>query len=260
QANLVSWVKQTMGLTVHQTTISRLIKNKEEIGENPMAKRQRIVQHPVTNRFTCNTQPDTALATVCLKGKKINKERLTLALCANADGIDKMISFVIAWMTVLLFQKWLKKFDLKMAGHNIILLIDNAKVHSVGNLRLRNTTIRFFPLYTTSRLQPIDAGVIMFFKCNYRSYFIKWLLDQYESEKDNKIDVLIAIKFIVRGWREEPQQVESDEEDNSVETPQITHKEALDAIHRLELYLMQQDLNYVVQTENDVALSKLNLL
>ncbi|CAG8681177.1 20259_t:CDS:1 [Gigaspora rosea] len=47
QADLVSWVKQTMDLTVHQTTISRLIKNKEEIGENPVAKRQRTVQHPV---------------------------------------------------------------------------------------------------------------------------------------------------------------------------------------------------------------------
>ncbi|CAG8716353.1 3899_t:CDS:2 [Dentiscutata erythropus] len=292
QADLVSWVKQTMGLMVHQTTISRLIKNKEEIRKNPVAKRQKTVQHPVTNRFTCNTQPDTTLATVRLKGKKINKERLTLALCANADGTDKMMPFVI----VLLFQKWLKKFDLKMAGRNVILLMDNAKVHS-------------------------------------------WLLDQYESEKDNKMDVLTAIKFIVRGWREvssetikncfrhtgilplvqdnneepttynndddimeelynniellnlqnvmdledyidyseerivtgimsdqeilnqatyqEPQQVESDEEDDSVETPQITHKEALDAIHRLELYLMQQDLNYVVQTENDVALSKL---
>ncbi|CAG8811679.1 27558_t:CDS:2, partial [Gigaspora margarita] len=263
-------------------------------------------------------EPDTTLATVHLKGKKINKERLTLALCANADRTDKMIPFVIskspnprcfksinhhslhitynasqkAWMTVLLFQKWLKKFDLKMAGHKVILLMGNAK----------------------------------------------WLLDQYESEKDDKMDVLTAIKFIVQGWREvssetikncfqhteilllvqdndeeptadnddnimeelyrniklfnfqnvidleeyidyleekivteimsdqeilnqatyqEPQQVESDEEDDSVEMPQITYKEALDAVHWMELYLMQQDLNYVVQTEHDVALSKL---
>ncbi|CAG8479184.1 9377_t:CDS:2 [Cetraspora pellucida] len=56
---------------------------------------------------------------------------------------------------------------------------------------------------------------------------------------------------------QEPQQVESNEEDDSIETPQITHKEALDAVHWMELYLMQQDLNYVVQTEHNIALSKL---
>ncbi|CAG8852302.1 21307_t:CDS:2, partial [Gigaspora margarita] len=148
-----------------------------------------------------------------------------------------------------------------------------------------------------------------------------WILDQYESEKDDKMDVLTAIKFIVRGWREvssetikncfqytgilplvqdndkeptanndndimeelyrniklfnfqniidfekyidylekkiEPQQVKSNKENDSVEMLQITHKEALDAIHQIELYLMQQDLNYVVQTKHDVALSKL---
>ncbi|CAG8475188.1 20168_t:CDS:2 [Racocetra fulgida] len=55
----------------------------------------------------------------------------------------------------------------------------------------------------------------------------------------------------------EPQQVESDEENDSVDMPQITYKEALDAVYRMELYLMQQDLNYVVQTEHDIALSKL---
>ncbi|CAG8772506.1 9708_t:CDS:2, partial [Gigaspora margarita] len=51
--------------------------------------------------------------------------------------------------------------------------------------------------------------------------------------------------------------VESDEEDDSVKMPQITHKEALDAVYQIELYLMQQDFNYVVQTEHDVVLSKL---
>ncbi|CAG8832679.1 9751_t:CDS:1, partial [Gigaspora margarita] len=56
---------------------------------------------------------------------------------------------------------------------------------------------------------------------------------------------------------QKPQQVESDEEDDSVEMPQITHTEALDAIYWMELYLIQQDLNYVVQTEHHVALSKL---
>ncbi|CAG8841040.1 26646_t:CDS:1, partial [Gigaspora margarita] len=37
---------------------------------------------------------------------------------------------------------------------------------------------------------------------HYRSYFIKWLLDKYEAEKDKKINVLDAIMFIVQVLRE----------------------------------------------------------
>ena len=34
-------------------------------------------------------EPDTTLATTRLKGKKKDKERLTVALCANANGSEK---------------------------------------------------------------------------------------------------------------------------------------------------------------------------
>ncbi|CAG8857161.1 23713_t:CDS:2, partial [Gigaspora margarita] len=87
-------------------------------------------------------EPDTTLATKHLKEKKKDLERLTLALCANANGTDKRKIFVIGkspnprcfkrvnhnrlgikydaskktWMTTILFQKWLEEFDLKMAG------------------------------------------------------------------------------------------------------------------------------------------------
>ncbi|CAG8781791.1 349_t:CDS:2, partial [Dentiscutata erythropus] len=249
QTDLVDWVKQTMNLKVHQSTISRLIKNKDEIGENPLAKRQKMVQYLALENTLL--EPDTTLATVCLKGKKKDKEWLTVTLCTNASRTDKIMPFVIAsknaWMTNALFQKWLKKFDLKMASRKVILLMDNARCHSV------------------------------------------------EEDNDDKMNVLTAIKFIVRGWREvssetiqncfrhtgiipgpakddddlmkelyeniemlnyqnESEQAENDEEDDSVEIPQITHKEALDAINRLELYLMQQNLD---DAEHDIALSKL---
>ncbi|CAG8855172.1 25643_t:CDS:2, partial [Gigaspora margarita] len=79
-------------------------------------------------------------------------EQLILALCTNADDTDKKKIFIIgvnsnrlgvkydaskkAWMTTILFQKWLKEFDLKIASHKIILLLDGAKVHSTTNLNL----------------------------------------------------------------------------------------------------------------------------
>ncbi|CAG8646763.1 20760_t:CDS:1, partial [Racocetra persica] len=56
---------------------------------------------------------------------------------------------------------------------------------------------------------------------------------------------------------QEPEQTKNDEEDNSIEIPQITHKKALDAINQIELYLIQQNLNNVTQTEYDIVLSKL---
>jgi DDE superfamily endonuclease len=87
-------------------------------------------------------KPDTILATVRLKDKKKDKERLTAAFCTNADRTNKIKLFVIgkspnprcfkgvnrnklgiiyrasskAWMITILFQKWLKEFDLKMAS------------------------------------------------------------------------------------------------------------------------------------------------
>ncbi|CAG8646745.1 20759_t:CDS:1, partial [Racocetra persica] len=46
QSDLVDWVKQTMDLNIHQSTISYLIKNKDEIEENSLTKRQKTVQYP----------------------------------------------------------------------------------------------------------------------------------------------------------------------------------------------------------------------
>ncbi|CAG8677585.1 14214_t:CDS:1 [Cetraspora pellucida] len=89
-----------------------------------------------------------------------------------------------------------------MASRKVILLVDGAKSHSWSNLNLHNTTVHCLPPNTTSRLQPMDASIIMSFKHRYHSYFIKWLLNQYKCGKDNKMNVLTAIKYIACAWRE----------------------------------------------------------
>jgi DDE superfamily endonuclease len=150
-------------------------------------------------------------------------------LCANASGNDKLKPLVIgkflnprcfkninrknlgvvyeantkAWMTGIVFERWLKAFDLKMVGRKVILLMDNAPSHIVDTVNLRNTTIHFLPPNTTSRIQPMDAGIIMSFKRHYRSQFVKWLLNRYESGiNENKMDVLTAIQFSVNAWND----------------------------------------------------------
>ena len=86
-------------------------------------------------------EPDRTLATRRLAGRKVNKERLSIALCASADDLHKLKPLVIgkyqkprcfkninigriamqyrnnskAWMTINLFQDWLQEFDREMA-------------------------------------------------------------------------------------------------------------------------------------------------
>ncbi|CAG8755504.1 19684_t:CDS:2, partial [Gigaspora margarita] len=42
--DFVKWVKEEFGLEVHPTTIGRLLKNKNDIGDNPSKKRQRTIK------------------------------------------------------------------------------------------------------------------------------------------------------------------------------------------------------------------------
>ena len=135
--------------------------------------------------------PNSTLATQKTHGMKKSKERLTVALAANASGTDKRRPFVIAkvnrprcfgksynpetyvryrsnkkaWMTAELFIEWLKDFDRQMslANRNVILLCDNAASHTQGDLHLRSLKLHFLPPNTTSHIQPMDAGIIKTF-------------------------------------------------------------------------------------------------
>ena len=95
-------------------------------------------------------QADISLAIRQLKGRKQNKERITVAFCCNGDGSDKMPLRIIgkyttprcfrhvnlrnlgcqyrdnkkAWMTQIIFLEWLRDFDRKMANRKILLIIE----------------------------------------------------------------------------------------------------------------------------------------
>ncbi|CAG8495863.1 18689_t:CDS:2 [Dentiscutata erythropus] len=93
----------------------------------------------IYNMNEIGLEPNTTLAITSFKDRKKNKERLTVAFCVNANRTNKLKPFVIgkypnprcfkgikhnrlgviygssanAWMTTVLFQQWLKEFDLK---------------------------------------------------------------------------------------------------------------------------------------------------
>ena len=153
--------------------------------------------------FFFSLKPDRTLATRRLSGRKKNKERLSIALCANSDGSHKLPPLVIgkyakprcfkhvnisnlpmtyrsngkAWMLTTLFQEWLQEFDYQVGqkhrGQRVLLLLDNCSSHKIENIALSYVDVYFLPPNTTSKLQLMDAGIIMAFKKHYRRYHIR---------------------------------------------------------------------------------------
>jgi len=171
---------------------------------------------------------DAALSTRQLEGRKKYKQRLSIAVCCNGDGTDKLPLWVIgnaenprcfknikkenlgviyksnskAWMTAAIFQEWLRAFDAKMHGRKVVLLLDNCPGHKIDGIELRNTTVHFLPPNTTSKIQPCDAGIIRTFKAFYKKRYVRSVATGYDLllENPDKINVLQAIQMIRSAW------------------------------------------------------------
>lgn len=78
----------------------------------------------------------------------------------NVDLEKRKIEYAAnshAWMNGELFRQWLHRFDLRMHGRKVLLLIDNASSHKV-QYELNNVTVRYLPPNMTSRIQSLDTG------------------------------------------------------------------------------------------------------
>nr|XP_002735168.1 PREDICTED: tigger transposable element-derived protein 6-like [Saccoglossus kowalevskii] len=163
---------------------------------------------------------------VC-SGGKTSKERLTVMLCANMDGSEKLKPLVIgksknprcfknvkslpvdykankkAWMVSDLFIEWLHKLDkkYKRQKRKILMFVDNCPAHpAVKNLKA--IKLVFLPPNTTSKLQPMDQGVIRNFKCFYRQRVVQRMLVNLDSgETLPTINVKDAIDMLHSSWQ-----------------------------------------------------------
>lgn len=181
--------------------------------------------------------PTSTIARDEVEGLKKDKTRLTVALTANADGTDKRELFIIgkserprcfnrrfasdygfyyrnnlkAWMNGEFFREWLRKFDASMREENrhILLILDNAPSHVANAVELTNIEIIMLPPNATSKIQPMDAGIIMSFKRRYRRYQLRRAVDSDEAGRRDlyNVDQLQAMRWMRLAWNEVTPQV-----------------------------------------------------
>ena len=161
-------------------------------------------------------------------------------MCANSSGTEKFPLFFIgsarrpccfqkktgeqlgfeyahnkkAWMMMDLLFKWLLRLDSYINGtarRKVLLLLDNFSGHGRPE-RLPDLCfvhVEFLPPNTTSKLQPMDAGIINCLKRRYRTAQYNRALDVLEDGGENiyNIDQLTAMKYPQKLWSEIPADV-----------------------------------------------------
>ena len=166
----------------------------------------------------------------CKGGKKV-KQRVTIALIANADG-EKEAAVVIwksenprcfkgidrsnlpvqyfsqpkGWMTGEILDKVLSKLNrqLRSKGRSIALLMDNAGCHPPEiKDKYSNIKIIFLPPNITSKLQPLDLGIIQNFKVHYRKLFLRFVISKIDecdtaSEVIKSVSILQAVRWVAQ--------------------------------------------------------------
>ena len=169
------------------------------------------------------------------KGGKKSKLRVTIAFIVSAQG-EKEDPIVIwtserprcfrgldvsslpvtyfqqkkAWMTGDIMNKILSSFNRKMIHQkrSVLLLMDNAGCHPQNLIdKYSNVKVIFFPPNTTSKLQPLDLGIIQNFKVHYRQFLLRYILASIEtctsaSEIAGTITILNAMRWISKAWKE----------------------------------------------------------
>ena len=107
-----------------------------------------------------------------------------------------------SWMDSILFEEWIREVDRRFnkEGQKIVLLVDNCPAHpSIDNLV--STELIFLPPNTTSKLQPIDQGVIRSLKAYYKTMSIKKSIEAIRKKKTlPEFSVLDAMQILDVTW------------------------------------------------------------
>ena len=120
-----------------------------------------------------------------------------------------------AWMRTEIMSNVITNLNSKMKRENrhIILFLDNASCHP-SSLKgmFSNVQIEFLPKNTTSRTQPLDAGIIKTWKMYYKRKLLRHVASEIDGKKTaseivKSVNLLMAIRWMVSTWEEVPSEV-----------------------------------------------------
>ena len=156
--------------------------DKHDMEKKLKSIREKIDQFPMKDDFNMDEtslfyrlQANHSLATKQLEGRKHDKERLTIVICCNEDGSEKIPLWIIGkyakprcfkninmnsldceyrankqvWMIGLLIEEYVRWMDDQMHGRKILLVVDNCPAHSKNITELQNIELFFLPLNMT---------------------------------------------------------------------------------------------------------------
>jgi hypothetical protein len=109
-----------------------------------------------------------------------------------------------AWMTGPFFELYLRRFNSYIGRtkmRKVLLIIDNAPSHIYDHLSLAYVEVYPLPPNTTSKLQPLDAGMISSFKRHYRQRQLEHAINTLElGLPPYKVDQLTAMRWVREAW------------------------------------------------------------
>ncbi|NXQ91414.1 TIGD3 protein, partial [Nyctibius grandis] len=149
-------------------------------------------------------------------------DRLTLLLCANADGSEKAPlravgesprprclcgvnlgqmpwsyrASSLAGVTAPLFAEWLREFNegMRQQGKSVLLLLAKHEAHPY--LQLSNVRMVFVPP-AAALAQPLDRGIASDLKGHYRRRLLRWLSVERGAGQPTLLD---ALHMLAQAW------------------------------------------------------------
>ena len=88
---------------------------------------------------------------------------------------------------------------MRFKKRKIILLLDNVSSHKT-TISTPNVKLVYFPPGVTSKLQPLDQGIIRQAKQIHRGMIIRKLISEWDHGREPKLDILDAVTMISQSW------------------------------------------------------------
>ncbi|KAG0429995.1 Tigger transposable element-derived protein 6 [Dictyocoela muelleri] len=218
----------------------RFLQNNVNYEDFKLIFREKMKKYNSNNIFNCDETalfyklaPSKSLVSKVRNGVKKYKDRLSILFCCNKDGTEKLKPFVIgkfksprvfknfsikdfcrykfnqnAWMTIVEFNLWLSDItsDFKKNNRKILLLLDNCTGYKITS-KYENIELLFLPKNSTSRLQPLDSGIIRSFKAKFYHHQLSYLVTRIAPMIDietlyKRITLKDVIIYTAYAWDE----------------------------------------------------------